>query len=199
MATYELDLFGRISNLKTEALEQYLASVQGRRALEIILISDIANAYITLTADTRRLKLARDTLANQLEAYQTWQFIPSLTLPIFNAGRNRANLEISETDQKIALAEYELSIQRVFREVADSLAEIAYTSDQLDAQRSLAAATNSSYELAKLRYAQGIDGYLQVLDAQRSNYLAQQNLVQYELGKISAELKIYKALGGKES
>ena len=56
-----------------------------------------------------------------------------------------------------------------------------------------------AYRLAKLRYEQGIDGYLQVLDAQRSDYEAQQNLVRIKQEKMSAELGVYKALGGQSS
>ena len=125
--------------------------------------------------------------------------MPSLSLPIFNAGKNQANLDIAEADQQIAKATYEQSIQRAFREVADSLAEDNFNTDQLDAQRSLAAATAQAYKLAKLRYEQGIDGYLQVLDAQRSDYQAQQNLVRIRQEKMSAELGVYKALGGQSS
>ena len=329
---YELDLFGRVRNLEQSALESYFATEQARRAVELTLIADIANAYLAYRADTQRLDIAENTLDNQLEAYKiqktrfdrgalseleliqvqtqvetarvevarlkslvvrdthvlrllagadipresllpevrptthwfrkvasgissdillqrpdvmqaehqlraahadigvaraaffprisltagvgsasselsglfdggssTWQFMPSLSLPIFNAGKNQANLEIAQADQQIAKATYEQSIQRAFREVADSLAEDNFSADQLNAQRSLAAATAQAYKLAKLRYEQGIDGYLQVLDAQRSDYDAQQNLVRIRQEKMSAELGVYKALGGQSS
>jgi len=52
-----------------------------------------------------------------------WSFAPQITLPIFDAGRNRANLEVSKVDREIFLAQYEKSIQSAFREVSDALAQ----------------------------------------------------------------------------
>lgn len=330
-AAYELDLFGRVSNLEEQALQQYFATEQGRRASRLSLIANVSDAYLQWTADRNLLNLAKETLHSQQEAYglqkqryergilseleltqvqtqvdaakvevarlnaavtrdasalalllgtqvpqasmpteplhqtdwfspvsaglssevllhrpdviqaehqlraananigvaraaffprisltagigsasgdlsdlfsgsaQTWQFIPSLNLPIFNSGRNKANLKVAEVDQQISQANYEKTIQAAFREVADSLSDALHLSEQLQAQRSLTKATAHTYELAKLRYEQGIDSYLQVLDAQRSTYQAQQNLVQLELAHRSTQLGLYKALGGEQ-
>jgi len=64
----------------------------------------------------------------------TWSFAPRITLPIFDAGRNRANLKVSEVDREIFLAQYEKAIQSAFREVADAFAQRGTLGDQLEAQ-----------------------------------------------------------------
>jgi len=70
LSTYELDFFGRIRSLKGQALEQFLASDQARRSIQISLVSEVANNYLTLAADRERLKLALDTLESQQSSYQ---------------------------------------------------------------------------------------------------------------------------------
>ncbi|PLX98374.1 MAG: multidrug transporter [Desulfuromonas sp.] len=68
-SAYEFDLFGRVRSLKDQALQQYLATEQARRSVQISLIAQVANGYLTLAADNERLQLARETLANQQDAY----------------------------------------------------------------------------------------------------------------------------------
>jgi multidrug efflux system outer membrane protein len=72
-STYELDLFGRVQSLKDNALEQYLASSQARRSIQISLVAEVALNYLTLAADRERLKLARDTLESQQASYRLIQ------------------------------------------------------------------------------------------------------------------------------
>jgi outer membrane protein, multidrug efflux system len=62
---WEIDFFGRIRSLEKSALEQYLATEQARRSAQILLISEVANAYLALAADRENLQLAQSTLANQ--------------------------------------------------------------------------------------------------------------------------------------
>jgi multidrug efflux system outer membrane protein len=73
VSAYELDFFGRIRSLKDQALEQYLATDQARRSIQISLVSEVANNYLTLAADRERLKLALDTLESQQSSYQLIQ------------------------------------------------------------------------------------------------------------------------------
>ncbi len=103
-----------------------------------------------------------------------WKVAPQITVPIFNAGSNKANLKVAEVDKDIAINDYEKAIQTAFREVADALAERGTIDDQVAAQQSLTDATAESYRLSKARYEKGIDSYLDVLDSQRSLYAAQQ-------------------------
>jgi multidrug efflux system outer membrane protein len=329
VSSYELDLFGRVRSLKDQALEQYLATGQARRSVQISLVSEVAATYLTLAADRERLQLAKDTLASQQASYglvqkrfeagvssaldlhqaQTsvdsarvdiaryttfvaqdenalnlvvgsqvpadllppslsetltalkdlspgltsdvllsrpdilqaenllkgananigaaraaffpritltssvgfgsddlgrlfksgafvWQFAPKLSVPIFDAGANRANLKVAEVDRDIAVAQYEKAIQTAFREVADALAQRGTIDDQLTAQRSLTDATGESYRLSQARYGKGVDSYLNVLDSQRSLYGAQQNLIGVRLARLANLVTLYKVLGG---
>ena len=329
VSSYELDLFGRVRSLKDQALEQYLATEQARRSVQISLVSQVAIGYLTLAADREHLQLAKDTLASQQSSYQltrsrfeagissaldlhqaqtsvdtarvdiarfttlvaqdenalnlvigslapaelipqkltetltalkdvtpglpsdvllhrpdilqaegqlkgananigaaraaffprinlvssvgfgseglaglfksgsfAWNFAPQISLPIFDAGSNRANLEVAEVDRDIAVAQYEQAIQTAFREVADALAQRGTIDGQIAAQQSLTDATAESYRLSQARYEKGVDSYLNVLDSQRSLYSAQQNLIATRLTRLATMVTLYKVLGG---
>ncbi|MEJ2199529.1 MAG: AdeC/AdeK/OprM family multidrug efflux complex outer membrane factor [Desulfuromonadaceae bacterium] len=328
-SAYELDLFGRIRSLKEQALEQFLASEQARRSVQISLVSEVAISYLSLAADRERLQLARQTLANQQAAYnlvqsrteagiasaldlnqartsveaarveiarlttlvardrnalsllagtpladeglptalaaessalqaltpglpsgvllsrpdilaaehllqaananigaaraaffprialtgsigsgsnelsglfeagsRSWLFVPQISLPIFNAGSNRARLQVAQVDRDIAVARYEQAIQTAFREVADALAQGGTIEEQLAAQQALTAAYAESYRLSQARFEQGVDSYLNVLDAQRALYRAQQNLIDTRLTRLANRVTLYRVLGG---
>ena len=328
-SSYELDFFGRIRSLNDQALQSYLATEEARRATQISLVAEVANAWLTLAADSERLTLAQNTLASQRESYnltkrrfelgvaseldlrqaQTtmdtaqvdvarytalvrqdenaltlllgvplpadvrpgggmvevtalseipagitsevlqrrpdvlqaehqlqaananigaaraaffptisltasvgtassqlsglfgagssfWTFIPQITVPIFNAGRNRANLDVAEVQKDINIAQYEKVVQIAFREVADALAVKATLDEQLAAQKSLVDATGVSYRLSEARFKSGIDSYLTVLDSQRAMYASQQNLITLRLTMLSNQVTLYKVLGG---
>lgn len=126
----------------------------------------------------------------------SWSIRPSIDLPIFDWGTRKANIKISETEQQIALADYEKAIQSAFREVNDALAAHAHIEDRLSAQRRLVSATETTYKLSTARFRAGIDSYLTVLDAQRSAYAAQQGLLMLEQTKLNNQIELYKALGG---
>ena len=73
VSSYELDLFGRVRSLKDQALEQYLATEQAQRAVQISLVAEVANVWLVLAADRERLKLAQETLKSQQESLQLIQ------------------------------------------------------------------------------------------------------------------------------
>ncbi|MFI7964142.1 multidrug efflux RND transporter outer membrane channel subunit AdeK, partial [Acinetobacter baumannii] len=125
-----------------------------------------------------------------------WSVGPSLDLPIFDWGTRRANVKISETDQKIALSDYEKSVQSAFREVNDALATRANIGERLTAQQRLVEATNRNYTLSNARFRAGIDSYLTVLDAQRSSYSAEQGLLLLQQANLNNQIELYKTLGG---
>ena len=125
-----------------------------------------------------------------------WSFGPSITLPIFDMGRNQANLEAAQAARAIAVAQYEKAIQSAFREVADALAGRATLADQLAALQAQATAERDRFRLADLRYRNGIANYLDLLDAQRSLFAIEQALAQVRLAQRSNEVQLYKALGG---
>ncbi|EKU58195.1 putative outer membrane efflux protein OprM [Acinetobacter sp. WC-323] len=126
----------------------------------------------------------------------SWSVGPSIDLPIFDWGTRKANIKISETEQKIAVSDYEKAIQSAFREVNDALAARAHIDERLSAQRRLVGATETTYKLSTARFRAGIDSYLTVLDAQRSAYTAQQGLLMLEQTKLNNQIELYKALGG---
>ncbi|MGB9189959.1 MULTISPECIES: multidrug efflux RND transporter AdeIJK outer membrane channel subunit AdeK [unclassified Acinetobacter] len=125
-----------------------------------------------------------------------WSIGPSIDLPIFDWGTRKANIKISETDQQIALSDYEKSIQSAFREVNDALAVRQNIGDRLAAQRRLVDATNTTYRLSNARFRAGIDSYLTVLDAQRASYAAEQGLLLLEQANMNNQVELYKTLGG---
>ena len=125
-----------------------------------------------------------------------WSFVPQIRLPIFDGGRNQANLDVAEANQRIALAQYEKVIQTAFREAADALAERATLTERIAAQEALLAATERVYALSEARFKAGADNYLTVLDAQRSLYAAQQTLLSLQLAEQVNRITLYKVLGG---
>jgi len=126
----------------------------------------------------------------------TWNFAPTISVPIFHGGEIVGNLQIAKANQKIALAQYEKAIQSGFREVADALALTATLNRQRAAQEALVAATGRAYELSQQRYKVGRDSYLDVLVSQRSDYTAQQGLIATRLAEQSNRVNLYEALGG---
>lgn len=125
-----------------------------------------------------------------------WSFIPQVTLPIFRAGRNAANLDLAEIRKEKAVVAYEQAIQTAFREVADQLAARETLDEQLKAQRRLVAAARKVYDIGNIRYKSGIDSFLSVLDAQRELYTFQQDEIRIERQRLSNLVNLYKVLGG---
>lgn len=125
-----------------------------------------------------------------------WSFAPSLTLPIFHGGRNQANLDVAEARHNLAVAEYERTVQRAFREVADSLAARHWLAEQVVSQQASLAAQTERARLAELRYQNGAAPYLEVLDAERDRFAAEQALVQIRRELLSSNVNLYVALGG---
>jgi len=327
ISKWEIDFFGRIRSLSKKALEEYFATAQARRSAQILLVSEVATAYLTLAADRENLKLAQSTLESQQAAYKliqrrfevglvpeldlrqvqtrvdtarvdvarytelaakdenalnllagspvaadllpevlsvvaplpdvspgmssevllrrpdilqaenllkaananigaaraaffprialttaigsasgelsglfksgsfVWSYAPQIVLPIFDA-RTWSALKVTKVEREIAVAQYEKAIQGAFREVADALARRGTVGDQLAAQQSLLGATAKTYRLSNARYEKGIDIYLNVLDAQRSLYAAQQGLISIRLVKLANQVRLYAVLGG---
>jgi len=125
-----------------------------------------------------------------------WAFMPSISIPIFSAGRLGANLDYAEIQSDIRVAQYEQAIQNAFREVSDSLAARGTYGKQLEAQRELVDNTTEYFKLAQQRYDEGVDSYLNVLDAQRLLFTSQQQYIQDRLAQLNSEIDLYKALGG---
>ncbi|MEY4562771.1 MAG: hypothetical protein RLZZ618_2048 [Pseudomonadota bacterium] len=125
-----------------------------------------------------------------------WSFAPQIVLPIFDGRRNKANLEVAKVSRDIAVAQYERTVQSAFRDVADALAGRATLGEQARAQLAQSNAEETRFKLADLRYRNGASSYLDVLDAQRSLFAAQQAVVQVQAAQAQNLVTLYKALGG---
>lgn len=327
MPSWELDFWGRIHNLKTAALETYLASDDQRRAATVLLSTEVANTYLQLLELDERIMLARQTVASRNETLRiftlreavgataklavtqvetlltqaqsllvqlqqereiqwqalcllvgdtpkiatsrrlddlarhaelapgipaqlllsrpdilaaehqlraananigaaraaffpqitltaaagsasaelmglfdsgskAWQFSPSLSLPLFDAGLRRQNLSLAEARRDEAVANYERTVQQAFRDVADALAARSGLTEQLAIAEHAYSAQTERSRLAQLRYDNGAAPYLEVLDAQRDLLTAEQQRVQIRRALLSSHAALYAALGG---
>lgn len=335
--SYEIDFWGRVRNLNEAALQAFLQSESNQANVQIALVAEVGNAWLTLAADLARLQLAKDTLAAREKSYEltkrifdigstsglvlaqnlstvetargdvaaftsqversrnalqllvggpvsasllptrstltmrggeatallqvpeslpstlllqrpdiqasernlramnanvgaaraamfptisltssvgtgsnelsglfgsgnsTWSFVPQIRLPIFDSGRLRAGVEVAESNQRIALAQYDKVVQTAFKEVADVLADRAQWAERLRAQEAMVEATQKAFDLSEARFQAGVDNYLTVLDAQRSLYAAQQTLLTLRLAEQINRVTLWKALGGREA
>ncbi len=328
MASWELDFWGRVRNLKDAALQNYLASDAAARAATLSLIAEVADSYLSLRELDERLALTRETIASREESLRifrrryevgsiskldltqvetlwqqakalgadleqaraeqghalellvgapldlprlpprldddavmrdlppglpsellvnrpdivaaehrlkasnanigaaraaflpsitltgafgtasaefdglfsggsrAWNFAPSISLPIFDAGRRSATVDLAEARRDQAVASYEQTIQVAFKDVSDALSARRWLAEQVEVLRATVAAQSERARLAQLRYDHGASPYLEVLDAQRDLLAAQQKLAQTRRALLSSRVRLYAALGG---
>jgi multidrug efflux system outer membrane protein len=154
-------------------------------------------AFFPRIALTAGLGTASPTLDELFDSgTRLWTFAPQITMPLFHAGALRASLDRARIERNIQVAQYEKAIQSAFREVADALADRATLAEQLDARSELVKAANESYRLSEARYRSGLDSHLVLLDAQRSQYAAKQELIATRLAEANNRVTLYKVLGG---
>jgi multidrug efflux system outer membrane protein len=127
---------------------------------------------------------------------RVWQVGPAVTLPIFNAGRNRANVQLTEAQQQEALARYEQAIQQAFREVEDALIAHRKAREALIEQSRAVRSSRETLGIAELRYTSGLTTYLDVLDAQRTLLAAEVAESRTLLAQLVSVVQLYRALGG---
>lgn len=128
--------------------------------------------------------------------HRVWSFSPQITQPLFQNGRLRAELRVSEVRKSSAVVEYERAIQIAFREVADGLAGRETFARQIDAQARVVGSAERRAELSNLRYRSGVESRLEWLDAQRQLYASRQTLLDLRRNEFSNAVALYKALGG---
>ena len=150
---------------------------------------------ITLTASLGRVSTDLDGLLGT-HGSGAWSFGPAISLPIFDRGRNQANLDAAQAARAAAVAQYEKAIQSAFRDAADALAGRTTLAAQRQALQAQATAERERYRLTDLRYRNGVANHLDLLDAQRSLFAIEQALAQGQLAERSNEVLLYKALGG---
>ncbi|WP_286745364.1 TolC family protein, partial [Aquabacterium sp. UBA2148] len=125
-----------------------------------------------------------------------WSFGGSLLAPIFDAGRTAAGVDAAVARRDIAIAQYDKAIQSAFKEVADALVARQTYAEQAEAQLAQAQAEAARLSLSTLRYDTGVASQLDLLDAQRALFAAQQAHIQAQLARQQAHISVYKALGG---
>jgi NodT family efflux transporter outer membrane factor (OMF) lipoprotein len=154
-------------------------------------------AYFPRISLTGFLGLQSDSLSSLFSGpARVWQFAPSVTQPIFNAGRTRSNVRLAEAREQLALIEYERAIQTAFRDVADALVRHEKLREIRDRQERLVATLQERSRLSHVRYQGGIDTLLNALDADRDLFDAELRLAQTRRNELLAIVQLYRALGG---
>ena len=125
-----------------------------------------------------------------------WTFIPLLRWPLFDAGRSAANVDLAEVRKNIAVAEYEKAIQQAFREVADLLSAREHYTAQLQALVAAEQAQSERLKRVEQRHLGGVASYLELLDAQREQFAAQQAVLATRRALAATAAGFYKAIGG---
>jgi multidrug efflux system outer membrane protein len=128
-----------------------------------------------------------------------WSFVPLLRWPLFDAGRTEGNVDLAVARKNIAVADYEKTIQQAFREVADLLDARVRYAEQLDALDGAALAQDERLKRVQARYAAGVSSYLELLDAQRDLFAAQQSALATRRAQAAVAASLFKALGGAEA
>jgi outer membrane protein TolC len=171
------------------------------RQAEQTLIAANANIGAARAAFFPRISLTGSlgVASNELSALfekGAWSFSGQLLQPLFDAGRNQANLAAAQAGRDIAVAQYEKAVQSAFREVADALAARATLATQLQAQREQAQADAQRLALVEQLVARGVASALERLDAERAQLASRQALLQLELAVRQNAVLLYRVLGG---
>jgi len=125
-----------------------------------------------------------------------WSFMPQITVPIFSGGRNIQGLNLANVRKEMAVVSYERTIQTAFAEVDDALTAQQLLSRQYQAQKRVSDGERERLRLAKRRYVNGVASYLELLDAQRSEFHAAQQLIDVKQRVLVNHVALYRALGG---
>ncbi|PJK30855.1 efflux transporter outer membrane subunit [Minwuia thermotolerans] len=186
----------------------------GRPADLIVRRPDIAAAEQELVATNAEIGVARAAFLPRISfvgllglqsasggdlfqgSASAWQLGGSLVGPLLDFGRAEALVDQAEARQRQALITYRQTIQTAFQEVLDALAGMRRAEERLQAQARQVAALRSTAELARLRFEGGISSYLEVLDAERSLFTTELDLVETQRDRLQSTVNLYRALGG---
>ena len=122
--------------------------------------------------------------------------VPNAVLPLFNAGQLRNNVRLTVAQKQEAVANYRKAIQTGFEEVSNALADYQKNREQRGQEELLVKALEDADRLSTLRYKGGLDSFLQVLDAQRSQFTGELTLAQLRKNELLSVVQLYRALGG---
>jgi multidrug efflux system outer membrane protein len=125
-----------------------------------------------------------------------WNVAPTLTQPLFQGGKLRANLKLTEVQEQQTILTYQQTVQKAFRQVSDALVDYAKYREFREHQESLTTAARESADLSEVRYRGGVASYLEVLTNETNYFNAQLNLSRAMLNERVALVQLYNALGG---
>jgi multidrug efflux system outer membrane protein len=146
---------------------------------------------------TGSLGYASPALGNLFKGVsQAWSFGGSLDLPIFDWGQREARLDLAKARQRELIAAYQKAVQTAFREVSDALVARRRYVEEIAADAETVKSNESLAETTELRYRNGVSTYLEVLDARRNLFSAQQALIQLKANAQQNSVALYIALGG---
>jgi outer membrane protein, multidrug efflux system len=173
------------------------------RAAEAALVAATANIGVAKAAYFPQISLTGflGGQSNQLSSLFSgpagaWNFAPQITAPIFNAGRVKSGVRLTEAQRQLALTQYQQAIKTGFREVSDALVEYRKVKEIRAQQESLVTTLQDRSQLAYLRYRGGVDTLLNALDADRDLFNAELSLALTRRNELLALVQLYKALGG---
>ncbi|PIE42222.1 MAG: transporter [Gammaproteobacteria bacterium] len=149
---------------------------------------------ISLTASTGYASNALSSLWDTPS--RLWSFAPTINFPLFDMGKRRANVKVSEINQKIVIADYQKTVQAAFRDVNDALVARQTLSAQYQAEKKRQKATAQTLSLVKLQLQEGLADGLNLLDARRADYATRQGLLATRLQMLNNRVDLYTALGG---
>lgn len=198
---------GRLASLQVPAIDAGLpAELLLRRpdlaASEAALAAAAANVAAARAALlpgiglTAGASLGSAGLLSLADTTRTLSVSASLLQKIFDGGRLRADVDIQRSRQRELVETHRRAILVALKEVEDALADSARDARQEDAQGEILAEARRSLRLAELRYREGADSLLAVLDAQRALFAAQDQLAVLRLARLTDAVALYKALGG---
>ncbi|NCP13644.1 MAG: efflux transporter outer membrane subunit [Sphingomonadales bacterium] len=125
-----------------------------------------------------------------------WSFGPSISLPIFDFGAREANLDLARALEVEQVATYDLTVQQAFREVSDALAGREYLAQQIETLERARIAQTEIARIARARYREGVADYLEVLDAERNLFSAEQQLLATNRAWLQNRATLFVSLGG---
>lgn len=171
-------------------------------AAEHVLKSKNANIGAARASFFPRIKLTANggIASNDLSGlfnsnYTAWGLMPSISIPIFDAGKNKNNLDIANAENNIALKEYEKTLQKSFYEVLDELAVKKNINERLQSYSQILEYSEKSYKLSKKSYELGLSGYIEVLISQQNLYNNEIKYINLNREKFYNDVSVYKVLG----
>ena len=174
-----------------------LASAEAQLAAANANVAVARAALLPGIALTGSAGLASDVLLNFLSApTAAWSIGASLLQPIFNAGRLRAQVSVAESRERELVENYRKFILAALADVESALAAGSRSADQEGLQELVLVQARLALKLAEVRYREGADDLLTVLDAQRTLFQAEDQLAQIRLSRLQASVGLFKALGG---